>query len=105
MTTSLHPLAVTGKHYAQGSLCGYVETTYDVLVALMGEPHTCDGDKTTVEWSFVTQSGHTFHVYDWKVPTTPRGRYRWHIGGTTQAMALAAFNRFTGLPVIKFAGY
>lgn len=96
MTTSLHPLAVTGKHYSQGGLAGYCTTNYATLVALMGKPHTCDSDKTTVEWSFVTASGHTFHVYDWKLTTTPMGEYRWHIGGTSEA--LAAFRRYTGLP-------
>jgi hypothetical protein len=95
----LHPLAVLGKAPEPcGCLKGYCNTTYDSLVALLGQPHTHRGDKTTVVWAVRCNDGTTFHVYDWKLPSTPKGPYDWHIGGSSSS-ALVAFHRFTGLPV------
>jgi hypothetical protein len=98
MTSSkLHPLAVLGKaDYPSGCLQGHCRTNYATLVALLGEPHTHNGDKTTVEWAFRCANGTGFHVYDWKLEATPMCEYDWHIGGTS-AEALAAFRRHTGL--------
>lgn len=90
-------LAVLGKaEYPSGCLRGYCRTTYALLVALMGEPHTRSGDKTNVEWAFRCNDGSSFHVYDWKEPAVPKDTYLWHIGGSSDR-ALAAFHRFTGL--------
>jgi hypothetical protein len=95
----LHHLAVLGKALEpSGCLKGYCNTTYDNLVVLLGQPHTRLGDKTTVEWAFRCNNGTTFHVYDWKLTSTPQGSYDWHIGGSSSS-ALVAFHRFTGLPV------
>lgn len=101
--TNLHPLAVLGRSQPQGSLQGYCSTTYDNLVALLGEPHSHNGDKTTVEWSFRCHDGTKFHVYDWKLEATPICTYDWHIGGTGHP--LEAFERHTGLRTISAANY
>jgi hypothetical protein len=95
--SKLHPLAITGNaDFSSGGLQGYCRTNYATLVALLGLPHTQNGDKTTVEWAFCCNNGCTFHVYDWKQSATPKTDYDWHIGGSTD-QALAAFERFTGL--------
>lgn len=75
------------------SLQGYVETTFDNLVNIFGDPNVEDGDKTTVEWHLsimadTEQQGHPTEnvvatIYDWKTTTTPMGKYRWHVGGTS----------------------
>ena len=78
------------------SLQGYVKTTFAALVATMGKPHECNGDKVTVQWCWTLESGESFTVYDWKQCSTPKGEYQWHIGGHSET-ALAAFQRFTGL--------
>lgn len=95
----LHALAVLGKApEPSGGLKGFCHATYDNLVALLGQPHTHCSDKTTVEWAFRCNNGSTFHVYDYKELATPKAPYQWHIGGSDYH-ALAAFHRFTGLPV------
>ena len=96
MTTTPNPLEVLGPATdALGCLRGYCTTTYASLVALLGEPATHSGDKTTVEWAFRCRDGTTFTVYDWEESTTPLGEYRWHVGGSSDA--LAAFREHTGL--------
>lgn len=100
---NLHPLAVLGPAdpgTALGGLRGYCTATFAVLVALLGEPHVHNGDKTTVEWAFRCNDGTVFTVYDWKVPSTPLGDYAWHIGGTGQS--LQAFTRHTGLHAVPY---
>lgn len=102
MTSKLSPLAIVSKDKAYGtSLQGYVKTTFAVLVALMGEPHCINGDKTTAEWGWKLENGQSLTVYDWKRGATPEGLYNWHIGGHSQA-ALVAFKRFTGLSTTSF---
>ena len=92
---NLHPLAVLGRGESLGGLQGYCTATFEQLQILLGRPDPEPGDKATVEWSFRCADGTTFHVYDWKTPSTPIGDYDWHIGGTSRA--LEAFERFTGL--------
>lgn len=95
----LHPLAVLGRAgHPQGCLQGYCYTTFGTLVALLGEPHIYNGDKTTVEWAFRCNDGTVFTVHDWKLPSTPINEYRWHIGGTGRP--LQAFTRYTGLKAV-----
>ncbi len=100
--TNLHPLAVVGpEEHASGSLAGYCKTTYNLLVATLGLPHSYDIDgKVNVEWAFKCADGTTFHVYDWKEPSIPSEEYWWHIGGNS-ASSLKAFARHTGLPVTR----
>lgn len=58
---------------------GTIETTFDHLRALLGEP--VDGDKTTAEWHLRFPDGTVATIYDWKTGQTPTGAYAWHIGG------------------------
>ena len=68
------------------SLQGYVETTYDTLVAVFGEPLR-GGDKTTVEWILKFEDGTVATIYDWKEYDTPMGEYDWHVGGNKRIAA------------------
>lgn len=74
--TELLPVDGSGTY-----LVGYVETTLADLLTVFGDPHNENGEKTTAEWSFVTDEGTKFTIYDWKEETTPVEPYRWHIGG------------------------
>ena len=65
------------------SLKGYIETFYDDLVAVLGDPEL-GGDKTTAEWHIVFEDGLVASVYDYKTGCTPKDRHGWHIGGKTQ---------------------
>ena len=71
------------NNFAGGtSLMGYVETNYDRLVAVFGEPtYLGRGDKVTAEWVLEFDDGTVATVYDWKEDETPMGQYEWHIGG------------------------
>ena len=62
-------------------LQGYVETTYDELVSVFGNPTELQGDKVTVEWIIQFSDGTVASIYDWKLQKTPMQVYRWHIGG------------------------
>jgi|LauGreDrversion4_2_1035121.scaffolds.fasta_scaffold13046_7 hypothetical protein len=98
-TTMAPKYAVPGLHPVPpcGSLKGYVETTFSHLIEVLGEPHVINGDKTTVEWSFGDDSGVCFTIYDWKLQSTPKGFYRWHIGGnSTKSLQLAMETLGTG---------
>ena len=65
-------------------LQGYIETTYDELVSVFGEPTTFQGDKITAEWIIKFSDGTVASIYDWKQIETPMDYYPWHIGGFTQ---------------------
>jgi hypothetical protein len=65
-------------------LQGYIETTYDELVKVFGNPTELEGDKVTVEWILQFSDGTVASIYDWKLSETPMGTYRWHIGGKSQ---------------------
>jgi len=76
----------TAPHGSLNGTClqGYVETTYDELVNVFGNPTELQGDKVTVEWSIQFSDGTVASIYDWKLQKTPMGTYRWHIGGKSQ---------------------
>ena len=63
------------------SLKGYVATTYDTLVRLLGEPPSDGCDKTTAEWILLFDDGTIATIYDYKMDSTPYGLYDWHVGG------------------------
>lgn len=65
------------------SLQGYVRTSYDRLVSLLGEPDRGSG-KITAEWIVEFEDGTVATIYDWKEYSTPLGSYDWHIGGHDQ---------------------
>ena len=65
-------------------LQGYIETTYDELVSVFGEPTRLQGDKVTVEWKIQFSDGTIASIYDWKLSETPMDYYPWHIGGMSK---------------------
>ena len=85
------------------SLKGYVSTTYDKLVEVLGEPIT-DIEKSTAHWNIEAPDGTVATIYDWKEWTTPRGEYEWHIGGHSEkALLLVEF--LLGTPVLAYECY
>jgi hypothetical protein len=79
-------------------LQGYIETTYDELVSVFGEPTTLEGDKVTAEWTIKFSDGTVATIYDWKQLETPMEYYPWHIGGYTQR-AVELVNDCVPVPV------
>jgi hypothetical protein len=65
-------------------LQGYIETTYDELVNVFGQPTELEGDKVTREWILQFSDGTVATIYDWKQLETPMEYYPWHIGGMSQ---------------------
>jgi len=69
------------------SLKGYIETTYDKLKSVFGDPYygpDADGDKTTCEWVITFKDGKVVTIYDYKAgEVTPTDLYDWHIGGNS----------------------
>lgn len=73
------------------SLCGYVETSYDALVATFGEPTFLGSgdDKVDFEWDIQFDDGTVATVYNWKDydggwKAMLASEYCWHIGGRNQ---------------------
>jgi hypothetical protein len=65
------------------SLSGYVEATYHELEQVFGAPTYADenpDDKVQTEWC-LRLNGVIATIYNWKTAQTPRGLYRWHVGG------------------------
>ena len=79
-------------------LQGYIETTYEELVNVFGEPTELEGDKVTVEWTILFSDGTVASIYDWKQLETPMEYYPWHIGGYTQR-AVELVNDCVPVPV------
>lgn len=66
------------------SLQGYINTCFDDIVKVLGEPHYRDEDeKVTCEWSIQFNDGPIATIYDWKEYKTPMDQYEWHIGGVS----------------------
>ena len=76
------------------SLQGYVTTTYDKLLAVLGKPTYTDGDpyekvncewvldvKAVDEWDEDDFTYETVTIYNWKTGYTPTEEYDWHVGG------------------------
>jgi hypothetical protein len=79
------------------SLVGYVDATYEELVAELGEPEG-DFDKSTAHWTLEAPNGTVATIYDYKTYMTPIGTYSWHIGGfDKKALLLVEF--LLGKPV------
>lgn len=76
---------VSGGSINGTSLRGYVESTYDELVKIFGQPtygpDDNGGDKVTCEWVLTFEDGTVATIYDWKLYYTPTDLYSWHIGG------------------------
>jgi hypothetical protein len=75
------------------SLQGYINATYDQLVARFGQPDE-GGDKTTVEWVLAFADGTIATIYDWKVDETPTDMYNWHIGGKNKTAVTRVTSTF-----------
>ena len=71
-------------NFSGTGLVGYVSTTYDHLVDVLGEPHT-DYEKSTAHWNIQGKDGTVATIYDYKEYMTPKGEYLWHIGGHSDA--------------------
>lgn len=73
-------------------LVGYIETTYNKLVKVFGEPtnSTRSGDnKTTIEWHIKFDDGtvatiYDYKNYDWSLSKVKTKNRDWHIGGNSQ---------------------
>ena len=76
------------------SLQGYVSTTYDHIVSVLGKPTYTDGDpyekvncewvidvKARDEWDDDDWQYETVTIYNWKTGYTPTEEYMWHVGG------------------------
>lgn len=84
------------KGFANGtSLIGYITTTYDKLVEAFGEPNygPSGDDKVQSEW-VLDINGEPCTIYDWKVTETPKGRYKWHVGGRSSKVLLPLAEAF-----------
>lgn len=63
-----------------------LNTTYDRLVSVLGEPIDCmangSGDgKVQVEWYLLFEDGTPITIYDWKTYHSPETNTHWHVGG------------------------
>jgi hypothetical protein len=67
-------------------LIGYIETRYDTLVQVFGEPTMSGGvdDKSHTQWNLEFEDGTVATIYDWKEPELPLELYNWHVGGRGQ---------------------
>ena len=78
---------VTGNFDVCGTcLQGTINTSYDRLVELFGEPtrgESGDG-KVQVEWAVKFNDGTLATIYDWKEDKTASAVTEWHVGGYTQ---------------------
>ena len=78
----------TDVNMSMSSLQGYIKTTYDKLVEVLGEPTYTDADpyeKVNCEWTVMVpqedSSPVQFSIYNWKDGRIPTEEYEWHIGG------------------------
>lgn len=76
---------------------GCIETDYDSLVRIFGNPEE-GGDKTTAEWwlEFINQETGRITVatiYDWKYEFTPKQKATWTVGGHTRESFLLVQER------------
>ena len=99
------------RNYAETngtSLQGYIRTTYNDIVKVLGKPYYADDDnKVTAEWAIKFDDGPVATIYDWKVNKTPMYEYEWHIGGHSRNAVLYVKELFesAGLNVETKTGY
>ena len=77
-------------------LQGYLPATFEDLEAVFGESAGA-GDKTTQEWSLKFADGTVATIYDWKEYDTPRGLYKWHVGGASKQALVRVRQAFNEL--------
>jgi hypothetical protein len=68
------------------SLQGYINTTFDRLKEIFGEPiYPQSGDgKVICEWILEFDDKIIATIYCWKVGAIPIREYKWHIGGHSE---------------------
>ena len=81
--------------YRWSSLTGYVTTTFDHIVSVLGPPMR-GSDKTTAEWFIEDANGLFATIYDWREDSTPKELYEWHVGGQS-ALSTALVRDVLGL--------
>ena len=82
METYTYNIATDGEIANGTSLVGYITTTYDALVEKLGLPRNGSADhKTTAQWILTFEDGTVGTIYDWKLSSTPKNPYKWHVGG------------------------
>lgn len=84
----------TDEEIAVGShFLGYIETSYDKLVKLFGEPYIIpDPDKQLLDWNIKDNKHNILEIYDYKsglnLDVLKRLKsYKWHIGGLSHEAA------------------
>jgi len=84
MQITIKHIGIEGTTATTGSsLSGYVEATLYELTQVFGAPTYRNEDldeKVQTEW-VLRLNGAVATIYNWKTGQTPRGLYRWHIGG------------------------
>jgi hypothetical protein len=86
------------------SLQGYLTTTYDKLVSVLGEPSDGDGEKVDAEWRIMFSDNTFATIYNYKDGHNYNGRdgtpveqiTDWHIGGASDA-AVTQINKLFGV--------
>lgn len=91
--------SATNRQANGTSLQGYVETTYNQLFELFGEPQGA-GDKTSAEWILEFADGTIATIYDWKTNKTPMGKYSWHVGGFNKQAVFLVQQTLQGFNII-----
>jgi hypothetical protein len=84
MPTSFKP--VSTREANGTSLQGYINTTFNNLVDVLGEPiypNSIDG-KVICEWVLKFNDGTIATIYCWKLKKIPMNNYNWHIGGHSE---------------------
>jgi len=82
-------ICINGTH-----LQGYVDTSYQRIVSVFGEPCTGDGYKVDAEWEVRFNDGSVATIYNWKDGKNYCGSMGleldeirdWHIGGHDKAV-------------------
>lgn len=76
---------------AAGGYQGQIESSYDSLVSLFGEPKhpTTFDDKIQAEW-IIKHGDIAAYIYDWKTYKDPKLNTLWNIGGGERSFMLAA---------------
>lgn len=64
-----------------------INTDYQHIVDVFGQPTDCELDKSQCEWFVTTDKGTEFYIYDWKEFTNVKiaENVEWHIGRTAKA--------------------
>ena len=70
------------KDASMSSLIGYISTTYNELESQFGSPQYAGGPdgKVTAEW-ILKIGNKVITIYDYKMGSTPKDYYNWHVGG------------------------